>query len=71
MKKTMFTLLAVLVILAVATGSVFAKDVDDEIKGLKKRLQKLELKSNKSKILWSGDLRVEALDMVRLAGVSA
>jgi hypothetical protein len=60
MKKTLLTLLALIAILAMAAGSVSAKDVDDEIKSLKKRLQKLELKSNKSKILWSGDVRVEA-----------
>ncbi len=60
MKKTLYTLLALLVILAVASGAAFAKDTDQEIKALKKRLQKLELKANKSKILWSGDLRVEA-----------
>ena len=60
MKKTLLTLLALIVILTISTGSVFAKDVNDQIKDLNKRLQKLELKSNKSKILWSGDLRVEA-----------
>ncbi len=60
MKKTLLTLLALIVILSISTGSVFAKDVNDQIKDLNKRLQKLELKSNKSKILWSGDLRVEA-----------
>lgn len=60
MKKTLYTLLALIVILAVASGSAFAKDADQEIKDLKKRLQRLELKSNKSKILWSGDLRVDA-----------
>ncbi len=60
MKKTLLTLLALIVILSISTGSVFAKDVDQKIKDLNKRLQKLELKSNKSKILWSGDLRIEA-----------
>ena len=60
MKKTLLTILAFAAALSLAVGPVFAKDVNDEIKDLKKRLQQLELKSNKSKILWSGDVRVEA-----------
>ena len=60
MRKKLLLTTVLLVLVTLATGAVFAKDVDDEIKDLKARLQKLELKSNKSKILWSGDLRVEA-----------
>lgn len=54
---TLTALIAMATLLAVPAG---AKDVNKQIKSLNKRLQKLELKSNKSKILWSGDLRVEA-----------
>jgi hypothetical protein len=60
MKKTLITILALAAVLALVAGPVSAKDTKEEIKDLKKRLQQLELKSNKSKILWSGDLRVEA-----------
>jgi hypothetical protein len=59
-KMTLITLLAVLAVLLTTVGSVLAKDTDQEIKDLRQRLQKLELKANKSKILWSGDLRIEA-----------
>ncbi len=58
MKKTLTIVLAVVALLALA-GGAWADD-SAKIKRLEKRLQKLELKSNKSKILWSGDLRVEA-----------
>ncbi len=60
MLKRLLTLLALIAILAMAAMPAAAKDVNDQIKSLNKRLQKLELKSNKSKILWSGDLRIEA-----------
>jgi hypothetical protein len=58
MKKILTILLAALVLLAM-TGSALADD-SAKIKRLEKRLQKLELKANKNKINWSGDLRVEA-----------
>jgi len=60
MKKTTLTLLTLIALLAIATGAIAEKDTDAKLKALEKRLQNLELKSNKSKILWSGDLRVEA-----------
>jgi hypothetical protein len=58
MKKTLFTILALLALVAMATTAV--ADDSAKIKRLEKRLQKLELKANKNKINWSGDLRVEA-----------
>jgi len=58
MKKVLITLLALLALFALATNAV--ADDAAKIKRLEKRLQKLELKANKSKINWSGDLRIEA-----------
>ena len=58
MKKTLITLLALMAVIAMATGAL--ADDAAKIKRLEKRLQKLELKSHKNKINWSGDLRVEA-----------
>ncbi|MEN8005370.1 MAG: DUF3373 family protein [Candidatus Krumholzibacteriota bacterium] len=60
MKKTMLSLLTLIALLAIATGAIAEKDTDAKIKALEKRLQKLELKSNKDRIQWTGDLRVEA-----------
>ena len=58
MKKTLITLLAVAALTALATGA-WADDAA-KIQRLEKRLQQLELKANKNKINWGGDLRVEA-----------
>lgn len=58
MKKTLITFLALIALLALATGAI--ADDAAKIKKLEKRLQKLELKANKNKINWSGDLRIEA-----------
>jgi len=60
MLKRLLTLWTLIALIAAVAGPAGAKDVNDQIKSLNKRLQKLELKSNKSKILWSGDLRIEA-----------
>ena len=60
MKKTMLTLLTLIALLAIAAGAFAEVDTDAKLKALEKRLQKLELKSNKDRIQWTGDLRVEA-----------
>lgn len=58
MKYTLVTMLAVLALVALASGAM--ADDAAKIERLEQRLQKLELKANKSKINWSGDLRIEA-----------
>jgi hypothetical protein len=58
MKKTLITLLAVVALVALASGAL--ADDAAKIKKLEQRMQKLELKANKNKINWSGDLRIEA-----------
>jgi len=58
MKRTLLVLLTIVALLAMSTGAL--ADDSAKIKALEKRLQKLELKANKNKIDWSGDLRVEA-----------
>ncbi len=60
MKKTMLTLLSLIALLAMATGAFADADTDAKIKALEKRLQKVEGKSAKDRINWTGDLRVEA-----------
>ena len=60
MKKTLITLLTLIAVFAMATGAFAEQDTDAKLKALEKRLQKLELKSNKDRIQWTGDLRVEA-----------
>jgi len=60
MKKTLITLLTLIAVFAMATGSIAEKDTDAKLKALEKRLQSLEQKSAKDRIQWTGDLRVEA-----------
>ncbi len=59
MKKTLITLLTLIAVFAMATGAFAEQDTDAKLKALEKRLQNLELKSNKDRIQWTGDLRVE------------
>jgi len=58
MKRFLTILLTVSALVALASGAM--ADDAAKIKRLEKRVQKLELKANKSKINWGGDLRIEA-----------
>jgi len=60
MNKTLITLLTLIAVFAMATGTFAEQDTDAKLKAMEKRLQTLELKSAKDRIQWTGDLRVEA-----------
>ena len=60
MNKTLITLLTLIAVLAITTGAFAEQDTDAKLKAMEKRLQKLEIKSAKDRIQWTGDLRVEA-----------
>ncbi len=59
MRKLWISLLAITMLVAFASQALAVKDTNARIKALEKRLQKLEIKSAKNKIDFSGDLRVE------------
>ena len=59
MKKTLIALLALVIVISIATGAM-AKTTDEKVKDLRKKVQKLEVNDKKDAIQWGGDLRVEA-----------
>ena len=60
MKKTLTVLLGVIVLAAFATGALAAKSTEDRLKDLEKQVRALETRNAKTKLMWTGDLRVEA-----------
>jgi len=60
MKKTLTLLLGVIVMAAFATGALAAKSTEDRLKDLEKQVRELETRNAKTKLMWTGDLRVEA-----------